>query len=222
MSKSFKWLALGLGLGAVAGLLFGLFLAAGLRSGLVTRPELPVFGHVGDFTLTNQQSQPVTLANLKGSIWLADVIFTRCPGPCVRMTKLMSEVQRALAPADPVRLVSLTADPAYDTASVLRTYAERYGADGQRWHFLTGPKAEVYRLAMKDLLLSVEEGFPENTNALENLFIHSTKFILVDQQGGLRGIYDGEDPASKTQVLADIRALLRPAALPPRVPVCCP
>ncbi len=214
MLKTFRWLALGLSVALTAGLVTAL-IVIGTGHGFRPSPPLPELGKVTGFNLTNEQGAPVSATNLLGSVWLADIIFTRCPGPCVRMTRQMAEIQRDLGANSPVRLVSLTADPAHDTPPVLMAYADRFGANRARWTFLTGPKAEVYRLAMKDLLLAVEEAPPETTNALENLFIHSTKFILVDQQGTLRAIYDGEGAETRERVLADVKQLLRPNVTKP-------
>jgi protein SCO1/2 len=203
-----KWIALGVGVGAAAGLLLATALMRAPRPSPSRARPLPVLGRVTGFALTNQEARPSSFDDLTGSVWVADIIFTRCPGPCVRMTQSMRQLQDALPPASPVRLVSLTADPAHDTPSVLRTYAERFGADPRRWQFLTGTKAELYRLAIRDLLLAVEEGSADQTNDLENLFIHSTKFVLIDAQGALRGVYDGEEASSRPRILADLQTLL--------------
>lgn len=205
-SRELKWLVLGACVGVVAGLLATAWLLRTLRPQRSLPRELPVLGHVSAFNLTNQQGQPFAFSQLTGTVWVADIIFTRCPGPCVRMSQQMKALQTALSLGSPVRLVSLTADPAHDTPAVLQDYGVRFQADPARWIFLTGAKADVYRLAIKDLLLAVEEN--AETNSLENLFIHSTKFVLVDRQGALRGVFDGEDPDSKPRILAAIRALL--------------
>jgi protein SCO1/2 len=213
-----KWMVLGAGVGVAIGLLFTTAFWRACRAPRSAESDLPVFGRVTGFALTNQDSRPVAFPDLTGSVWIADIIFTRCPGPCVRMTQLLRTIQDALPPASPVRLVSLTADPAHDTPAVLKTYAERFGADPQRWQFLTGTKAELYRLALQDLLLAVEEGPPGQTNDLENLFIHSTKFVLVDAQGALRGVYDGEDPQSQPRILAALQALRPTPSVQPGPP----
>ena len=80
---------------------------------------LPVFGEVADFKLTNQLGRAVSLSELTGHVWVADVIFTRCPGPCVGMTRKMKAIQERLSPKSAVKLVSLTADPAFDTPPAL-------------------------------------------------------------------------------------------------------
>src|SRR6185369_3906786 len=94
---------------------------------------LPVLGQVADFSLTNQIGKAVTLANLSGHVWVADIIFTSCPGPCPRMTKQMKALQDGLPSESHARLVTLTTDPTTDTPAVLKTYAARFGADAERW-----------------------------------------------------------------------------------------
>lgn len=153
---------------------------------------LPVLGNIGEFALTNQLGEVVTRANLIGHVWLADIIFTRCPGPCARMTRQLAEVQAALPAASAVRLVSLTSDPTFDSPEVLAKYATRFGADPSRWQFLTGSKGEIVKLAIENLkLTAVEKSAAERTTP-EDLFIHSTMFVLVDKQGRLRGYRDAE------------------------------
>src|SRR2546428_2879809 len=97
------------------------------RLGVGVRSEagaLPVIGAVADFALTNQTGRVVTLADLGGRVWVADIIFTRCPGACAKMTREMSELQVALPAGDSVSLVSLTADPGFDTPDVLKRYGD--------------------------------------------------------------------------------------------------
>lgn len=151
---------------------------------------LPVLGTIADFALTNQLNQPVTLADLYGQVWLADIIFTRCPGPCARMTRQMAAVQAALPEHSSARLISLTTDPEFDTPEVLSKYAERFGADAKRWKFLTGTKLQIAGLAVDSLkLTTLEKPVAERTSA-DDLFIHSTIFVLVDKQSRLRGIFE--------------------------------
>ncbi len=189
-------------------LLLGLML--GLLRMRPTGPRLPVLGQVGDFTLTNQDNHVITLADLKGRVWIADIIFTRCAGPCPRMTRQMKELQDRSA----ARLVSLTTDPDYDSPAVLKKYAERFGADPARWIFLTGPKDQIARLAIDSLKLTAVEKKPEERQSPQDLFIHSTIFVLVDKQARLRGVFetggDGADWAkARDSLLAVERRLER-------------
>ena len=157
-------------------------------------PTLPVIGPVADFTLTNQAGGEVTLADLRGRVWLADIIFTRCAGPCPRMSRQMRSVQDALPAGSHVKLISLTTDPDFDSPKVLREYAERFGADPNRWMFLTGTKREIGHLAIDSLKLTTVETKPEEREDDADLFVHSTIFVLVDKQARLRGVFqtDGE------------------------------
>src|SRR5690606_11415918 len=113
-------------------LLIGI-LALGYLTSRSRPAPLPMLGQVENFTLTNQLGQKVTLENLRGQVWLADIIFTRCPGPCARMTRQMAEVQKALPARSRAKLVSLTTDPDFDTPEVLTKYAARFEADTNRW-----------------------------------------------------------------------------------------
>lgn len=175
---------------------------------------LPVLGTVQDFSLTNQQRQSVTLADLKGKVWLADIIFTRCPGPCARMTRQLAEVQTDLPKDSPAKLVSLTTDPDFDSPEVLGKYATRFGADPARWQFLTGTKREIGDLAAKSLKLAAAEKAAELRDNPDDLFIHATIFVLVDKQARLRGIFEtggeGVEWAQvRTTILAAIKQLER-------------
>ena len=94
-------------------------------------PPLPVYGTMSDFTLTNQNGLTVTLADLRGQVWIADAIFTRCPGQCLIMSAHMKEIQNGLPSGLPIRLVSFTTDADFDQPPVLKKYAERFGANDE-------------------------------------------------------------------------------------------
>jgi len=175
---------------------------------------LPVLAQVADFTLTNQLGRPVSLGDLRGHPWVADIIFTRCPGPCLIMTRQMKELQQALPTSSTARLVTLTTDPDFDTPQVLQRYGERFNADPDRWTFLTGTKTQIGQVAVGSLKLPAIPKKTEEQTSANDLFVHSTIFVLVDQRGQLRGVYEttgeGTDPAQvKAQILADVRRLER-------------
>ena len=153
---------------------------------------LPVIGPVAAFTLTNQDGQITTLADLTNRVWVADIIFTRCAGSCPIMSKQMESLQDALPTASRARLVTLTTDPDFDTPPVLKKYGERYGANSSRWTFLTGTKSEIAGLAANSLKLSAVPVKPEDRQNPADLFIHSTVFVIVDRHARLRGIFETE------------------------------
>jgi len=177
--------------------------------GGVEGAALPVLGQVGAFSLTNQFGIQVRESDLEGYVWLADVVFSRCPGQCHQLSQMMSEIQRGLAPGLPIRFVSLTADPEFDSPAVLNRYAQRYGAEINRWLFLTGPKPEVYGLAMKGLKFSVVENEEAKDASIDELFIHSASFALVDRQGRLRAMVQAEDKDSTARILKLLEILAK-------------
>lgn len=152
------------------------------------RPVMPVLGTVADFTLTNQDGRVFTLANLTNHVWIGDIIFTRCAGPCPRMTGQMKSLADKLSPE--ARLVTLTTDPDYDTPAVLKRYGDRFQADFSRWNFLTGTKSEIAAVAAGSLKLSaVPVASTEQQNA-SDLFIHTTIFVAVDKHARLRAVFE--------------------------------
>lgn len=189
------------------------YLLTGLKARVVIKP-LPVIGAVNDFTLTNQSGATVTLAALRGHVWVGDIIFTRCPGPCLKMTRQLKELQTALPANSQARLVTLTTDPDFDTPPVLAKYAGRFGTDTNRWMFLTGSKKEIAALGSGSLKLSAVEVTPGERKSDNDLFIHSTIFVVVDKQARLRGVFDtsgeGVDwPTEMKKILTAVRQLER-------------
>jgi cytochrome oxidase Cu insertion factor (SCO1/SenC/PrrC family) len=181
---------LGIGLSLFALVIVVSVVLAGLQARVRRSRRLPVYGTVADFALTNQSGARVSRANLLGRVWVADVIFTRCAGPCLRMSRQMKELQEALPPGSRSRLVTITTDPEYDTPPILARYAGRFDADTNRWMFLTGPRAAVADVVSGSLKLTAIERKPEERTSAEDLFVHSTVFVIVDAQGRLRGVFD--------------------------------
>jgi protein SCO1 len=204
----------GISIGWVVWAAIGLVLTVLTLSVLVLQSRvrvepLPVFGTITGFQLTNQLAEPVTAAVLRDQVWVANIIFTRCPCICPVMTRHMAQLQELIPAGAPVRLVSLTADPEFDTVEVMRRFAEGFGADPVRWLFLTGPKEEIYRFAMEDLKLTAMESEPDQRVNMDDLFIHSGTFVLIDGEGRLRAVYDGTESEAPQRAMTGIRRLLR-------------
>lgn len=185
-----------------------LVLGVYVRSRPALKP-LPEITRVGEFALTNQFGFSVQHPDLAGNVVIADVIFTRCPGQCHQLSQSMRRIQQGVPRGSPVRFVSLTADPLNDTPDVLRKYADRYGADGATWNFLTGPKADVYRLAIEGMKFSVLEKPGANPANLEEQFIHSSAFAIIDRRGVLRAMIQLEDPNHERRILEVVGELAK-------------
>jgi protein SCO1/2 len=168
---------------------------------LANRP-LPSYGVVPAFELVNQDAQPFGSGQLSGKIWIADFIFTSCPGPCPIISTRMSELQKPLAKSD-VHLVSFSVDPEKDTPEVLRVYADKLRKEPLRWDFLAGPISTITSLSRDGFKLALSDGEPESGP------VHSTRFALVDRHGTIRGYYDALAPDGVTKLLADTNHLLR-------------
>lgn len=201
------WGALGLTIAAIV----AAFIVQ--RSHALRSPAPPVLFEVPSFTLTNQAGQPFDTASLRGHVWVADIIFTRCPGPCARMTRRLAELHTAIPAREPVRFLTLTTDPAYDTPAVLAQYARGFKADPARWQFLTGTKTQIADAATRALKLTAHEKEPAKMESPNDLFIHSTILIIVDKQGRARAIIETE-PGDELPPDEELRAMVRTNALP--------
>ncbi len=160
---------------------------------------LPILGTLPAFTLTNEDSVNFTNQNLLGKVTIADFIFTSCGGPCPLMSNKMSSLQTQFSDVSNIHFLSFSVDPEYDTPSILKKYGLKFGAKPDRWTFLTGDKHGIYNLARYGFFLTVEDE--------ENAILHSTKFILIDTKGSVRGYYDYDDSTAVPKLIDDARSL---------------
>ncbi len=187
------------------GVVIAAIVAAYVVSQVKTKP-LPVYNDIPQFTLTNQNGNVVTQDSLRGQIWLADVIFTSCPSQCLRMSAHMKELQAKLPPD--VKLVSITTDPTHDTPAKLKKYSGDF-SKADNWLFLTGDKRVINNVAVDGLKLAIQETPSDERENPNDLFIHSTKFVLVDKLGRVRGYFDSDDPQSTSEILSAVKSLER-------------
>ncbi len=207
--------------GLLWGLLVGALLSVGVaaawsRWSLGHQPP-PVLGAVPPFSLVNRDGRTVTAAELAGAPWIADFVFTRCAASCPLMSERMAALAKELdlaAPASPsaatrgprLHFVSFSVDPDRDTPAALAAYAARYRAP-PAWLFLTGSQADLHHLSRDGFKLAVEPaGGPGSSEQAEPI-LHSTRFVLVDSQGRIRGYYDGLDPESVRKLETDLKAI---------------
>lgn len=175
--------ALVLGIIAVA-LILSVLAFTAQRAGGARADYLPRLYPTPPFELTDSHGESFGLDRLAGKVWVADLIFTRCSGPCPMMSRHMADLHEAFQNETDVHFVSISVDPEHDTPEVLETYAARFSAaDSDRWHFLTGPIDAVTTLSVDGFKLGYD-GEP---------IFHSTRFVLVDRQGYIRGYFDGTE-----------------------------
>ena len=195
----------------VAGL--ALVMAIGMREIWISAERkdfrsLPILSQVPDFRFVERDGQSRSLKDLQGEIWVAGFFFSTCSGPCPALNSQMGEISRAVTRTKgKVKVVSITVDPETDTPEKLRVYADKFGA-GKNWWFLTGSLDDTFRLAREGFKLAVEVN-PPATASRDGKMLHSTKIVLVDGQGRIRGYYNGTDADLLARILPDIGDLLQ-------------
>lgn len=187
----------------VVGILFAFFLAAiaalVIRQAQLSRADLPILGKVPNFEFTERSGKAFGMEEMKGTICVVDFIFTNCPSACPIMSSHISELYKLYAHSDKVRFVSISVDPARDSLRVLQKYAASHGVTDDRWLFLRAPIEDVIHLSEKGFMLPAEN-LPMG---------HSTKLVLVDQNGNIRGYFDGLSKASVAAMKEAIKALAK-------------
>lgn len=166
--------------------------------------EIPVLGSVPEFALTEAAGTTLRQANLLGKVWIASFIFTRCAEVCPMTMRQEARLQKDLPVRDDLRLVSFSVDPEWDTPKVLTDYARMFGADRNRWLFLTGDKKLIYHLAIDGFHLATQEADPTQ----EMPILHSTKLVLIDRRGAIRGYYESTDDLELRKLVRDVREVL--------------
>lgn len=156
---------------------------------------------IADFSFTNQYGEKITQKTTEGKIYVADFFFTTCENICPAMSTQLIRVQDATKNDPEVLILSHSVNPIHDTVEVLQQYASKYKAIKDKWHLLTGDKKDINAMAEKSYLISAQDdGTPEG-------FVHSEKFILVDKQRRIRGVYDGTDSLQVDLLVKDIATL---------------
>lgn len=171
-------------------------------------PPLPEMVPISDFTLTDQDGEDFGTRQLRGKVWIADLIFTSCPSICPMMSTSMANLHRRLDEPD-VRFVSISVDPETDTPEVLSEYAGRYGADTERWTFLTGTVEDVNRVVHLSFRLPMGERMDRDDGSYD--ILHTGRFLLIDRRAVMRGLYE-TDREGLERLERDARRLLAEGA----------
>ena len=165
-----------------------------------------VYHSIADFAFVNQVGDTIRKEDMVGKIYVADFFFTTCPTICPVMKKEMLRVYEQFKGEPNFRILSHSIDPTHDTQAVLKDYAEKLGVpDAATWNFLTGDQEKIFEIGQTSYLTTTMADDMEPGG-----FLHSGAFLLVDQQGRIRGVYDGTKTEQVDRLLADIPKLLKP------------
>jgi protein SCO1/2/putative membrane protein len=181
--------------------MIGVFTVAGVDRYNREANKLPVFNTVGEFSLIDQRGQTISNTSLRGKVWIASFIFTRCSGTCISIANSVHDLEKML-PTD-IELVSFSMDPEYDKGEVLTKYASDRNLENPRWHFLTGNKEQIVRATRDDFRMAIVDA---NANTREPI-IHSSHLALIDRDGRIRGMYSGTDDEGVQKVAHDAQLL---------------
>ncbi|MEO5976310.1 MAG: SCO family protein [Chryseolinea sp.] len=161
-----------------------------------------VYHQIAPFSFRDQDSSEITNDTFKDKIYVADFFFTSCRTICPIMKTQMLRVYDSIQNKSDVLLLSHTIDPTFDTVGLLHDYAERLGVKAERWHFVTGPKDDIYKIAQLSYFSTAMEDKSDADG-----FIHSGAFLLIDKKRHIRGKYDGTKEEDVNRLLGDIQKL---------------
>ena len=165
--------------------------------------QAKIFHKIGNFSFLNQDSVLVSQKEIVGKIHIANFIFTSCGSICPTMTKNMRIIADSLATDKEIVFLSFTVTPWIDSPAILKKYKIKNGIKNPNWHFLTGSKSDIYKLARKSYFAEEDIGFSKDSTE----FLHTEHFLLVDKTKRIRGIYNGTLTLEMHQIIEDIESL---------------
>ena len=165
-------------------------------------------GHrIGSFEFENQDGVLISNKEVQGKVYVAEYFFATCKSICPIMNRQMQRIQSAYEKDKRLKLLSFTVDPDNDTPEQLKKYANDHQYIKGKWHFLTGKKEDLYRLARKSYFV-LKPSEAQNLGDAGSDFIHTNNFVLIDQKQRIRGYYDGTNPKEVNQLIHDIGLVL--------------
>jgi protein SCO1/2 len=164
-----------------------------------------VYHEIADFSFINQLGDTISSADVRDKVYVADFFFTTCPTICPVMKKEMLRVYDQFKGNSQFLILSHSIDPTHDTQAVLKDYASKLGIeDAKTWNFLTGDQEKIFEIGQTSYLTTAMADQNEAGG-----FLHSGAFVLVDQKGRIRGVYDGTKSDQVDRLMQDIPKLLK-------------
>jgi len=165
--------------------------------------RLDTFHRISLFSLVNQEGKTVTEKTFEDKLYVVDFFFSTCPGICPKMTTNMMMLQEEFINDHEVLLMSHTVTPETDSVPVLKQHAKNKGILSHKWHLVTGSQEDIYKLGRQDYFVEESLGVDKD----DDEFLHTENFVLIDKDRHIRGIYNGLNKTSITQLIADIKTL---------------
>jgi cytochrome oxidase Cu insertion factor (SCO1/SenC/PrrC family) len=163
----------------------------------VTPVQDALVGHrIQPFHLTERSGREFDSDELDGQVWVASFFFSSCPGACIKMNNTIARLQEEYRNSN-IKFVSITVDPENDTLEELQKYARHFGADDERWLFLTGPETEIRRVCTEDFKLAYGRA------------LHSDRLVVIDRAGAVQGAYRATEDAQMVLMKRKLEQLLK-------------
>lgn len=169
------------------------------------KAKLPVLTYVKNFSFTDQNGKQLAQRNVEGKVYVTEYFFTTCKGICPKMNYNMKTIYEKYKNEPDFAIISHTCQPEVDSVPLLKAYSKNMDA-GANWHFVTGSKDSLYKMARESYLLDNDKN---NSMNIKDQFIHTQFFALVDKEGRVRGVYDGLKNDEIDKLSKDIKDLLR-------------
>ena len=160
---------------------------------------------VQPFAFLNQDGQRITDKDMEGKVYVAEFFFTTCTGICPRMNNNMRTVYERFKDEKDFRILSYTCDPERDSVAQLKKYSDTLKVNTTKWIFLTGRKDSLYTLARNSYTI---DDPANNVNSIDDQFLHSQLWALVNKRGEVKKIYDGLKPSEVDEMMRQITKLL--------------
>ena len=187
------------------GLLFAVFYGVMMYTTDFAKVKLPVLNTVQHFSFLKQDSTMISEQQTQGKVYVVEYFFTSCRGICPKMNKNMKAIYERFKSDSNFIVISHTVNPETDSLPVMRHYADSMGANSKNWWFVTGSKEALYKAARESYMLDDPKN---NSKNIDEQFLHTQFFTLVDRIGRVRGVYDGIKKDEVEQLIHDISELI--------------
>ena len=181
------------------------FVLAQVIPGYTKKGVAPV-SFVRPFAFKNQDGKLITEKDVKGKVYVAGYFFTTCKSICPTMNNYLKTVYEEFKNEKDFLILSHTCDPETDSVAQLKHYADSMEVNTDKWIFLTGRKDSLYNMARVSYTI---DDPANNLKSIEDQFLHTQFWALVDKNGDVRKIYDGLKIPEVNELISDIKKYLK-------------